>query len=92
MTTIIVGCGYLGQRLATRLRQRGERVYGTVRSPKRAAELAGQGIEPLIADVLVPDSLDRLPRRRPRFLLRRIRPGRGLFDAGRLCRRPAKRR
>ena len=38
------------------------RVLGTVRSPGRAAELAGLGIEPVIADVLQPDSLKALPR------------------------------
>ena len=36
MTTLIIGCGYLGQRLGALLRQRGERVFGTVRSPRRA--------------------------------------------------------
>ena len=41
MTTLIIGCGYLGERLGKRLRQRGERVFGTVRSPGRAAEIAG---------------------------------------------------
>lgn len=61
MTTLIVGCGYLGERLGARLRQQGERVVGTVRSPSRAARIAGLGIEPLIADVLVPDSLGLLP-------------------------------
>ena len=34
------------------------RVFGTVRSPGRAAEIAGLGIEPVIADVLQPESLD----------------------------------
>ena len=57
MTTLIIGCGYLGQRLGARLRQQGERVFGTVRSPGRAAVIAGLGIEPVIADVLAPDSL-----------------------------------
>jgi nucleoside-diphosphate-sugar epimerase len=61
MTTLIIGCGYLGQRLGAALCQEGERVYGTVRSLGRAAAIAGLGIEPVIADVLVPDSLCRLP-------------------------------
>ena len=61
MTTLIVGCGYLGERLGALLCQRGERVYGTVRSSRRADLIAGLGIEPIIADVLVPDSLTRFP-------------------------------
>ena len=47
--------------MGARLRQQGERVFGTVRSPDRAAVIAALGIEPVIADVLVPDSLGRLP-------------------------------
>jgi nucleoside-diphosphate-sugar epimerase len=61
VTTLIIGCGYLGQRLGTVLHERGERVFGTVRSASRAAVIAGLGIEPVIADVLEPDSLRELP-------------------------------
>lgn len=61
MTTLIIGCGYLGERLGTRLRQQGERVIGTVRSPASADRIAALGIEPVIADVLVPESLAQLP-------------------------------
>ncbi len=61
MSTLIVGCGYLGERVGVRLRDHGEHVYGTVRSPGRAADLAHQGIEPVIADVLDHESLRRLP-------------------------------
>jgi nucleoside-diphosphate-sugar epimerase len=61
VTTLIIGCGYLGQHLGIRLHQQGERVFGTVRSPGRAAVIAALGIEAVIADVLVPESLGRLP-------------------------------
>jgi len=61
VTTLIIGCGYLGQRAGVLIRRRGERVYGTVRSQRRAAEIAGLGIEPLVADVLEPDSMRGLP-------------------------------
>ncbi len=61
MTTLIVGCGYLGERLGVRLRQQGERVFGTVRSRARADRIAAIGIEPVIADVLTLESLIRLP-------------------------------
>ena len=54
VTTLIIGCGYLGERLGGLLSRAGERVCGTVRSQARAAEIARQGIEPLIADVLDP--------------------------------------
>ena len=61
MRTLIVGCGYLGRRVGQRLANRHETVFGTVRSERRAGELAGWGIEPVIADVLDPASLARLP-------------------------------
>ncbi len=62
MSTLIVGCGYLGERVGGQLQRRGEQVYGTVRSPDRAAAIAGLGIEPVIADVLATESLVHLPR------------------------------
>jgi nucleoside-diphosphate-sugar epimerase len=58
---LIVGCGYLGARVAQRLVERGKRVLGTTRSPERAAALAARGIETILLDVLDPGSLDRLP-------------------------------
>jgi len=61
VTTLIIGCGYLGQRAGVLIQRRGERVYGTVRSHGRAAEIAGLGIEPVVADVLEPDSMRGLP-------------------------------
>jgi nucleoside-diphosphate-sugar epimerase len=61
VSTLIVGCGYLGQRVGTRLIDRGECVRGTVRSRIRAEEIAGRGVEPVIADVLDLDSLRALP-------------------------------
>jgi nucleoside-diphosphate-sugar epimerase len=61
VSTLIVGCGYLGRRVGAGLRGRDERVYGTVRSQSRAVDIAGLGIEPVIADVLDLDSLRALP-------------------------------
>jgi nucleoside-diphosphate-sugar epimerase len=61
MSTLIVGCGYLGRRVGRLLHGSGERVFGTTRTPARAAELAGWGVEPVLADVLDPDSLAALP-------------------------------
>ncbi len=48
---LVVGCGYLGARVAARWRAAGDRVFGTTRRPDRAAALAGAGIEPVVADV-----------------------------------------
>lgn len=50
--TLIVGCGYLGRRVAALRRATGRTVYGTTRTPAGAAELAALGIEPVVADVL----------------------------------------
>jgi nucleoside-diphosphate-sugar epimerase len=62
VSTLIFGCGFLGQRLGAALVQRGEIVFGTVRSERRAAEIAGLGIKPVVADVLQRESLRALPR------------------------------
>jgi nucleoside-diphosphate-sugar epimerase len=61
VTTLIIGCGYLGQRVGRLLAGRGEPVFGTVRSQARAARIAALGIEPVVADVLNPQSLRGLP-------------------------------
>ena len=61
MTTLIIGCGYLGQRVGRLLAASGERFFGTVRSGARAAQIAALGIEPVVADVLNPQSLGALP-------------------------------
>ncbi|MDR3634818.1 MAG: SDR family oxidoreductase [Isosphaeraceae bacterium] len=61
MSTLIVGCGYLGKRVAQQLVAAGEHVWGTVRSRPRADDLAASLIEPVIADVLDPASLRALP-------------------------------
>ncbi len=61
MSTLIVGCGYLGARVGAALLRRGEPAFGTVRSPRRAAEIASLGIKPIIADVFRPETLESLP-------------------------------
>ena len=57
MDKLIVGCGYLGRRVAARWRRQGHRVYATTRTFARADELRTLGLEPLICDVLDPASL-----------------------------------
>ena len=51
---LVVGCGYLGARVARRWLDAGDRVLGVTRRTARAAELAAAGIEPVVADVAAP--------------------------------------
>ncbi|HHI76091.1 MAG TPA: SDR family oxidoreductase [Gammaproteobacteria bacterium] len=48
---LIVGCGYIGRRLALRLRGQGHRPRGLVRSIASAQRLADDGITPLLCDL-----------------------------------------
>jgi nucleoside-diphosphate-sugar epimerase len=47
--------------VASRWRAQGDRVFATTRRPGRAAELARRGLQPVIADVLGPETLRSLP-------------------------------
>jgi nucleoside-diphosphate-sugar epimerase len=53
-TRLVLGCGYLGTRVARRWLAAGDRVVAVTRRRERAAELASLGIEPLVADVTAP--------------------------------------
>jgi nucleoside-diphosphate-sugar epimerase len=61
MAKLILGCGYLGRRVAERWLDAGETVHVVTRSSDRAAELAARGFAPLVADVTRPETLRRLP-------------------------------
>ena len=61
MNHLIVGCGYLGRRVAKLWLAQGHHVFGVTRRPESAAALQHEGIEPIVADVLRPDSLNGLP-------------------------------
>ena len=50
-TRLIVGCGYLGSRVARRWIDSGDRVFGVTRSGARAETLAASGITPVVLDV-----------------------------------------
>ncbi|MCE9631321.1 MAG: NAD-dependent epimerase/dehydratase family protein [Planctomycetia bacterium] len=52
---LVVGCGYLGERVARRWIDAGSRVVGITRRATRAAELHSLGIEPAIIDVTAAD-------------------------------------
>jgi nucleoside-diphosphate-sugar epimerase len=54
---LIVGCGYLGTRVAKRWLADGDTVFGITRSPERADALAAIGLTPIVHDVTArPDS------------------------------------
>ena len=58
---LIIGCGYLGERLAARWLAGGSRVWGVVRTPARVTRLAAAGVEAIIADVASTEPLPPLP-------------------------------
>ena len=58
---LIIGCGYLGRRVAAEWLRQGSAVAALTRSPERAAELRDAGIVPLLGDVTRSNSLDALP-------------------------------
>lgn len=51
---LIVGCGYLGRVLARQLIAAQYVVFGTTRSDRKAADLAGLGVRPMIVQVTSP--------------------------------------
>jgi nucleoside-diphosphate-sugar epimerase len=57
---LIVGCGYLGRRVARRWLAAGRKVAALTRG--NAEALAALGVEAMIGDVLDPNSLRQLPR------------------------------
>lgn len=61
MRALVIGCGYLGRRVAEIWRSEGMQVSALTRSSANAATLAEQGIEPVIGDVLLPETLRSLP-------------------------------
>jgi nucleoside-diphosphate-sugar epimerase len=59
---LVIGCGYLGLRVALRWVAAGETVYATTRSDHRADELRAQGIRPILLDVTQSARLPDLPQ------------------------------
>lgn len=56
---LIIGCGYLGRRVAARWLAQGRRVSAITR--RHGDDLRSLGIEPIVADVLDAGSIPRLP-------------------------------
>ncbi len=61
MHKLIIGCGYLGRRVAAAWLQAGHSVTALTRSANNAVELSRLGITPVIGDVCDPKSLVALP-------------------------------
>ena len=60
MRKLILGCGYLGMRVARLWRGQGAQVEAVTRSAERARTLENEGLIPITGDVLSPASLPRL--------------------------------
>lgn len=58
---LILGCGYLGQRVARRWLNQGHSVSAITRSQRRAGEFARESITPIVADITQNTSLPTLP-------------------------------
>lgn len=56
---LIIGCGYLGQRVASLWRQGGQTVHALTRSEARAEEFRRQGWQPVLGDLTQTESLPR---------------------------------
>lgn len=61
MNKLIIGCGYLGQRVAKSWLADGHTVWALTRSATRAEWLASEGIRPIVGDVCLPHTLAGLP-------------------------------
>lgn len=58
---LIIGCGDIGQRVASLCQQQGAKVFGLVRSDTSANRLREQNITPIAGDLANRDSLQALP-------------------------------
>ena len=61
MRQLIIGCGYLGRRVAAAWLGDGHEVTALTRSPRHAEEWDAAGITPIIGDVTAPPTLSKLP-------------------------------
>lgn len=61
MTKLILGCGYLGERVARRWREDREDVVVVTRSAEKAQAFEQDGYQSLVADITRPETLSSLP-------------------------------
>ncbi|MDB4399709.1 SDR family oxidoreductase [bacterium] len=62
MNRLVLGCGYLGLRVARLWRSQGDSVYAVTRCQNNAQRMKQEGIIPVIADITEPDSVQGLPQ------------------------------
>src|SRR5689334_13165993 len=62
MKKLIVGCGYLGSRVARKWHEAGHRVAVVTRRAERAEVFRTQGYDAIVADVTQPATLRHLPK------------------------------
>ena len=61
MSKLIVGCGYLGWRVARAWRHNGDEVVAVTRSAERGRQFAQEGMTPFVADITDARTLSGLP-------------------------------
>jgi nucleoside-diphosphate-sugar epimerase len=61
MQALIIGCGYLGRRVAALWLTLGYKVLALTRSQENAATLRALGVDPIVGDVLAPPALRDIP-------------------------------
>ncbi len=62
MTNLVIGCGYVGLRVAREWLAQGRQVAVVTRSQDRARALQAEGLVPIVADVTDRRSLEHLPQ------------------------------
>ena len=62
MNRLVLGCGYLGWRVARLWRSQGDDVYAVTRSQNNAKHMKQEGIIPVIADITDPETVKALPQ------------------------------
>ena len=58
---LVIGCGYLGERVARAWAHQGHHVFATTRREERAQELKALGIEPIVCEVTHVPSETKMP-------------------------------
>lgn len=78
--TLIIGCGYVGARIARLAQANGDEVFGTVRNEERAAQLEQEGVRVMRGNLDDPESLPSLPTGGAMVYYLAPPPGGGLLD------------
>lgn len=57
MRKLVIGCGYLGKRVAQQWKEQGDEVFALTRSEVTAAQFSEEGLHPIFGDVMLPETL-----------------------------------